>query len=128
MLETKNDGVKFINSQLRSLSEQFQSLKERYDTTQASIVEEVLSIAGGYAEPLVSLSSLLAKIDVLVRLVCLAAFFLHFHLLWCCYSFAHVSASAPTPYVRPTLSVMGKLATYVTPISSSSPQEKEVLN
>jgi DNA mismatch repair protein MSH2 len=89
ILETRNDGVRFTNSQLRSLSEQYRSLRERYNTVQAAIAEEVLAIAGGYAEPLASLSSLLARIDVLV-------------------SFSHVSASAPTPYVRPSLSAMGE--------------------
>ena len=69
ILETRNDGVRFINSQLRSLSEQYRSLRERYNTVQTAIAEEVLAIAGGYAEPLASLSSLLARMDVLVRSV-----------------------------------------------------------
>ena len=69
VLETRNDGVRFTTSHLRSLSQQFQSLRESYETSQASIAEEVLGIAAGYAEPLVSLSSLLARMDVLVRSV-----------------------------------------------------------
>lgn len=69
VLETRNDGVRFINSSLRSLSQQFQSLRECYESSQASISEEVLTVAAGYAEPLATLSSLLARIDVLVRSV-----------------------------------------------------------
>ena len=43
----------------------------------------------GYAEPLLSLSDLLAQLDVLL-------------------SFAHASSSAPIPYVRPQLSGRGE--------------------
>ena len=67
VLETRNDGVRFTDSSLRSLSEDFQSQQERYDSAQASIVEEVLAIAAGYSEPLANLGSLLARMDVLVR-------------------------------------------------------------
>ena len=69
VLETRNDGVRFTTSQLRSLSQQFQSLRESYESTQASLAVEVLAIAAGYAEPLATLSSLLARMDVLVRSV-----------------------------------------------------------
>lgn len=69
MLETRNDGVRFTNSQLRSLSQQFQCLRERYESTQATLVKEVLVIAAGYSEPLATLSALLARMDVLVRSV-----------------------------------------------------------
>ena len=67
VLETRNDGVRFTNSNLRPLSQQFQTLRERYDSAQAAIVEEVLTIAAGYSEPLTSLGSLLARLDVLLR-------------------------------------------------------------
>ena len=70
VLETRNDGVRFTNSHLRSLSQQFQLLRESYESTQTTIAEEVLAIAAGYAEPLATLSSLLAKMDVLVRSGC----------------------------------------------------------
>ena len=74
VLETRNDGVRFTNSHLRSLSQQFQSLRESYESTQATIAEEVLAIAAGYAEPLATLSSLLAKMDVLVRSACMCMY------------------------------------------------------
>ena len=34
-------------------------------------------------------------------------------------SFSHVSASAPTPYVRPSLTAMGEVAPYINPDSSA---------
>ena len=67
VLETRNDGVRFTNSQLRTLSQQYQALRGSYESAQASIVEEVLSVAGGYSEPLANLSSLLATVDVFTR-------------------------------------------------------------
>ena len=67
VLETRNDGVRFTSANLRSLSQQFQSLRESYESKQASLAEEVLAIAAGYAEPMENLSQLLAKVDVLVR-------------------------------------------------------------
>lgn len=69
VLETRNDGVRFTNSHLRSLSQQFQCLRESYESTQAALVDEVMAIAAGYSEPLATLSSLLARMDVLVRSV-----------------------------------------------------------
>ena len=67
VLETRNDGVRFTTSQLRSLGQEFLSLQESYQSTQTSLAEEVLAIAAGYTEPMESLSSLLARTDVLVR-------------------------------------------------------------
>ena len=67
VLETRNDGVKFTCPPLLSLSQHHQSLRERYDSAQRAIVEEVLGIAAGYSQPLSTLSSLLATLDVLLR-------------------------------------------------------------
>ena len=113
MLETRNDGVRFTHSKLRSESEQYKCLRERYNTVQAAIAEEVLAIAGGYAEPLASLSSLLAKMDVLIRSVSSRCCSMFYCLVLC--SFADVSANAPTPYVRPILSGLGKVAPHLSP-------------
>ena len=46
ILETRNDGVRFTSSLLRSLSQEHLSLKDHYNTAQSNITEEVLSIAG----------------------------------------------------------------------------------
>ncbi len=85
ILETRNDGVRFTYASLRSLSDEYQALREQYVSTQAAVAEELLSIAGlsllllplnlltpsppsaGYAEPMYTLNDLLAQLDVFVR-------------------------------------------------------------
>lgn len=46
ILETRNDGVRFTYSALRSLSEDFMGLREQYASAQANLAEEVLQVAG----------------------------------------------------------------------------------
>ena len=46
VLETRNDGVRFTTSHLRSLSHDHLSLKDQYNSAQSKVSEEVLSIAG----------------------------------------------------------------------------------
>ena len=89
MLETRNDGVKFTTSSLQGVSEEYRCLKERYSSAQATVAEEVLTIASGYTEPMHNLSDIVAQLDVLV-------------------SFAVVAMTAPVPYVRPTITPRGK--------------------
>lgn len=83
-MEAHKDGVRFNTSVLDGLNEEYMSLRREYTTTQASLVTEVLRIASGYTEPMLSLNCTLAQLDVLI-------------------SFAHASAIAPLPYVRPTI-------------------------
>ncbi|XP_064405343.1 DNA mismatch repair protein Msh2-like isoform X2 [Halichondria panicea] len=88
-LETRNDGTKFTTSSLRSLGEDYRALKNQYQSLQASLASEVAQIAAGYAEPLLELNLILSRLDVIV-------------------SFACVSATAPTSYVRPTITNRGE--------------------
>lgn len=88
MLETRNDGVKFSTSSLQGISDEYRSLKEQYTSAQASVAEEVMNIAAGYAEPMQTFSDIVAQLDVLV-------------------SFAVVSMTAPIPYTRPTITPRG---------------------
>lgn len=62
-----------------------------YQQQQSVIVREILEIALGYAEPMETLNDVVANLDVLV-------------------SFAHASAMAPIPYVRPVLIEQGECA------------------
>ena len=48
VMETRNDGVKFTTSSLRSMSEHHSTLREQYNTAQESLANEVLEIACKY--------------------------------------------------------------------------------
>lgn len=88
ILEAPKDGVRFSTPTMDDLNQDYLSLKRDYSTTQATLVSEVLQIAGGYSDPMLTLNCILAQLDVLT-------------------SFAHASAMAPTPYVRPTITLKG---------------------
>ena len=88
-LETRKDGVKFSNSALRALSDERSRVDKAYAETQRALVRRVVDVASSYAEPLLAVGALLAQLDVLA-------------------SFAEVAASAPTPFVRPTLRTPGE--------------------
>ncbi|XP_074662537.1 DNA mismatch repair protein Msh2-like [Tubulanus polymorphus] len=87
-IDTNKNGVRFHNTSLRQLNNDYLVAKEQYNEQQKSVVSEIVSIAAGYIEPMVSLNDIIAKLDVLV-------------------SFGHVAASAPLPYTRPKLLEMG---------------------
>lgn len=88
-MEAHKDGVRFNTSIVDGLNEDYLSLRHEYTDTQSSLVQEVLHIAAGYAEPMLTLNHVLAQLDVLV-------------------SFAHSSAIAPLPYIRPTILPKGQ--------------------
>lgn len=88
LLDTNKGGVKFRNSALTELNDQYTSIYKQYDEHQKSIVADVMEVAVGYCSCLNYLSFLLASLDVLT-------------------SFAVVAACAPIPYVRPQMMPMG---------------------
>lgn len=87
-IDTRKDGIRFNNSVLRQLNEEFQAYKDTYNEVQSKLADEVIKVAGGYSEPMQMLSDIIAHIDALI-------------------SFAHVSANAPIPYVRPKMTPKG---------------------
>lgn len=87
-IDTRKDGIRFNNSVLRQLNEEFQAYKDTYNEVQSKLANEVIKVAGGYSEPMQMLSDIIAHIDALI-------------------SFAHVSANAPIPYVRPKVTPKG---------------------
>ena len=97
ILEAPKDGVRFSTSVLDDLNQDFLSLKRDYSTTQATLVGEVMKIAAGYSDPMLSLNCILAQLDVF-------------------FSFAHASAMAPTPYVRPVITPKGLCMCSTVPI------------
>ena len=84
ILQTKKDGVSFTSSALKSLSSEFKTTQKNYQEVQSGIVQEVLKVAAGYAEPMVSLNHVIAHMD-------------------CLLSFSHASVNAPIPFIRPTV-------------------------
>ena len=84
ILQTKKDGVLFTSNPLKVLSAEFKCTHKSYEDVQMGIVGEVLKVACGYADPLVSVNHLVALLDSLL-------------------SFAVASVNAPIPFVRPTI-------------------------
>lgn len=83
-LETRKDGIKFTNAKLRRLSEQYTKLTDEYSSTQRELVAKVVDVAATFVEVFSGVAVLLAEMDVLL-------------------SFADLSCSCPTPYVRPSI-------------------------
>lgn len=88
-VETRKDGVRFVNSSLKSLGIEYKSHKATYSELQTQLANEVIKIAAGYSDPLQTLSDQIAYLDVLL-------------------SFATVASQAPTPYVRPVVHPKGE--------------------
>ncbi|CDS01787.1 probable DNA mismatch repair protein MSH2 [Sporisorium scitamineum] len=87
-IATVKGGLYFTNEALRDLANDFKDLSDRYSRSQSGLVKEVIQIASSYCPPLEKLNVVLAHLDVIV-------------------SFAHVSDTAPIPYVKPAVSEKG---------------------
>lgn len=84
VLETRKDGVKFTNTKLKKLGDQYQKILEDYRSCQKELVARVVATAATFSEVFEGLASLLSELDVLL-------------------SFADLAASSPTPYTRPEI-------------------------
>ncbi|KAK2873725.1 MutS-like protein [Arthroderma sp. PD_2] len=85
---TQKNGVYFTTSTMQSLRREHDQLSMNYNRTQTGLVSEVVNVAASYCPLLEQLAGILAHLDVVV-------------------SFAHVSAHAPTAYVRPKIHPRG---------------------
>ena len=88
ILDAPKDGVRFSSPAMNDLNQDYLHLKRDYSSVQGSLVSDVLGIAAGYNEPMLSLNYVLARLDV-----------------FC--SFAYASAMAPIPYTRPVITPQG---------------------
>lgn len=84
VLETRKDGVKFTNTKLKKLGDQYQKIVENYKSHQKELVSRVVQITATFSEVFEKLSGLLSEMDVLL-------------------SFADLASSCPTPYTRPDI-------------------------
>lgn len=87
-LSTQKAGVLFTTKTLKRHSVEYSELRERYNRVQSTLVAEVVSIASGYTPVLEAVDDIIAHLDVIV-------------------SFAHVSANAPSNYVKPVVTEKG---------------------
>lgn len=83
-LQTKKEGVLFRDKKLAGLAEEYRAVQKDYEAAQAEIAKQVVEMATTYTPVVQDCVTLLAELDVLL-------------------CFAHVSMTAPEPYVRPKL-------------------------
>ncbi|XWS48333.1 hypothetical protein CRYUN_Cryun13aG0066500 [Craigia yunnanensis] len=84
VLETRKDGVKFTNTKLKKLGDQYQKVLEEYKNCQKELVSRVVQTTATFSEVFEPLAGLLSELDVLL-------------------SFADLASSCPTPYTRPEI-------------------------
>ncbi|KAK9448059.1 muts domain V-domain-containing protein [Limtongia smithiae] len=87
-LSTQKTGVFFTTPVLRDLATAYTDMSTSYHRMQSGLIKEVVAVASTYCGMLEKLGASIAHLDVIV-------------------SFAHVSATAPTPFVRPRMHPRG---------------------
>lgn len=114
VLETRKDGVKFTNTKLKKLGDQYQKILEEYKNCQKVLVARVVQTAATFCEVVLFTNMFyfqsgcfcrLPEVSVVQVFESLAVLLSELDVLL---SFADLAASCPTPYTRPyiTPSVM----------------------
>ncbi|KAL2462855.1 DNA mismatch repair protein MSH2 [Forsythia ovata] len=84
VLETRKDGVKFTNTKLKKLGDEYQRVLRDYMNCQKELVTRVVQTAASFSEVFEEVAGSLSELDVLL-------------------SFADLAASCPTLYTRPSI-------------------------
>ncbi|PKU65497.1 DNA mismatch repair protein MSH2 isoform X1 [Dendrobium catenatum] len=84
VLETRKDGVKFTNTKLKKLGDQYQKILNEYTSRQKDLVLRVVDTSATFSMIFEDSARLLSELDVLL-------------------SFADLTVSSPVPYVRPEI-------------------------
>lgn len=84
ILETRKDGVKFTNTKLKKLSDQYQKVVEEYKNCQKELVANVVQTVASFSEVFEGIAGPISELDVLL-------------------GFADLAANCPTPYTRPSI-------------------------
>ncbi|CAN1241702.1 DNA mismatch repair protein MSH2 [Linum perenne] len=84
VLETRKDGVKFTNTKLKRLTDQYQKVMENYKNCQKDLVNRVVQTTATFSGVFELVAAKLSELDVLL-------------------SFADLASSCPTPYTRPDI-------------------------
>lgn len=72
IIDSNKAGVRFRNSKLRDLNEDYLLLREKYETSQKSVVTEIMGIAAGYSETIKAIGNVIATLDVLTSFATVA--------------------------------------------------------
>ncbi|KAJ0048265.1 hypothetical protein Pint_16412 [Pistacia integerrima] len=107
VLETRKDGVKFTNTKLKKLGDQYQKVLEEYKNCQKELVNRVVQTAASFSEVFIHSNLLLLVVLVLTGeslilqvFESLAGLLSELDVLL---SFADLASSCPTPYTRPDI-------------------------
>ncbi|CAA2970706.1 DNA mismatch repair MSH2 [Olea europaea subsp. europaea] len=84
VLETRKDGVKFTNTKLKKLGDEYQRVLRDYINCQKELVARVVQTAASFSEVFEEVAGSLSELDVLL-------------------SFADLAACSPTLYTRPSI-------------------------
>jgi len=87
-LQTVSKGVMFTTKTMKELSSNYKEKSEDYEAKQAELVKKCIGVVASYVPVMEDMREMLSTLDVIL-------------------SFAHVSTSAPVPYVRPTMTEAG---------------------
>lgn len=103
-LSTQKTGTFFRTETLGDLATEYSEAADAYLAKQSELVREIVEVAASYTEVLLGLDDIIAALDVIMRYTLATPY-----RSWAdsYRSFAHVSACAPVPYVKPTVLEMG---------------------